>query len=189
MGGSGALSPPLQKGGLGGILSTVGPQREAHAVRVNLTSGGWWELETRPRWEQMRGILTETAQGREDEAGLAEQVLLALTTAWSFTEEVSVASLARRDPRDTAAAMNVLEHEVGSLGAGRRPKEHAEGLFQGLAAGAVPDEFAEVHIFAHTGWTWQELQETPADIVRKMAVYLAVKLARDSGGTLDFPER
>lgn len=149
------MSPPLQKRGLGGILSTVGPQREAHAVRVNLTSGGWWELETRPRWGQMRGILTETAQGREDEAGLAEQVLLALTTAWSFTEEVSVASLARRDPRDTAAAMNVLEHEVGSLGAGRRPKEHAEGLFQGLAAGAVPDEFAEVHILAHTGRSYK----------------------------------
>ena len=41
---------------------------------------------------------------------------------------------------------------------------------------------------AATGWTWHALGETPADIVHRMAVYLAVKGARDTRGTLVFSE-
>ena len=41
---------------------------------------------------------------------------------------------------------------------------------------------------AATGWSWQTLQETPADVVQKMAVYLTVTQTIQSKGSLDFPD-
>ena len=38
---------------------------------------------------------------------------------------------------------------------------------------------------AVTGWTWSELQETPADVVEDLALYLAVKDTWEHGGELD----
>jgi hypothetical protein len=87
------------------------------------------------------------------------------------------------------AAMELLKAEVTPLWNGQGPKRLAEALFGSLVTGGrIPDEFVDAHIMAATGWTWATLMETPADVVEKMALYLAVRQARDLGGTLDFPE-
>tara|TARA_Y100000310_G_scaffold289770_1_gene316415 strand:- start:104 stop:241 length:138 start_codon:yes stop_codon:yes gene_type:complete len=39
-----------------------------------------------------------------------------------------------------------------------------------------------------TGWTWDELQATPYDVVQRTRIYLQVKHVKEHGGTLDFPE-
>lgn len=41
---------------------------------------------------------------------------------------------------------------------------------------------------AATGWTWEELQQTPAEIVNLMSLYLAVRSTKESGGDLHFDE-
>ena len=65
----------------------------------------------------------------------------------------------------------------------------AERLFAALAAlaaGSVPPEFAEAHLMLATGWSWRDLQETPADVVDRTWTYLAVRQTRQSGGALEF---
>ena len=61
----------------------------------------------------------------------------------------------------------------------------AERLFAALAAGSVPPEFAEAHLMLATGWSWRDLQETPADVVDRTWTYLAVRQTRQSGGALE----
>ena len=65
----------------------------------------------------------------------------------------------------------------------------AEKLYRGLNSGVLTDEFAEAHIMAATGWSWQELQNTPADVVEMMVTYLCVTQAISSGSTLDLPDQ
>ena len=36
-----------------------------------------------------------------------------------------------------------------------------------------------------TGWSWRDLQETPADVVDRTWTYLAVRQTRQSGGALE----
>ena len=62
----------------------------------------------------------------------------------------------------------------------------AEELFAALMSGQVPAEFVETHLMAATGWSWQRLKKTPADVVRRMATYLAVANAVEGGGALNF---
>lgn len=35
-----------------------------------------------------------------------------------------------------------------------------------------------------TGWSWPELMGTPIDVVKKHQLYLLVKAARESGGSM-----
>ena len=157
--------------------------------RVELPSGGWWEIETRPRWRHVR----EWANSADGLAGLSgadlsQHALISLTTAWSFQDEISLETLAHRDAEDVLAAMEILKREVAPLWDSDSPRELAEALFAGLVRGRVPGEFADVHLMALTGWSWDTLMKTPADVVERMAIYLAVKEARESGQTLDYPE-
>ena len=127
----------------------------------------------------------------DDEYGqgyLVERALVSLTTGWSFREEISAESLTQLDVEDVIAAMELLKWEVAPLLDGHTPRPLAEDLFVGLARGSVPEQFAEPHIMALTGWSWETLQETPADVVELVAIYLAVKQAIDFGGIVDFPE-
>ena len=94
----------------------------------------------------------------------------------------------RREPQDVVAILELLEREVAPLWRSGTSKLLAEELLSGLATGLVPDEFAEAHMMAQTGWSWETLQETPADVVERMATYLAVREAREIGGTLDLSE-
>ena len=48
----------------------------------------------------------------------------------------------------------------------------------------MPEAFEEAHLMWRTGWTWQQLQKTPADVVELMSVYLSVVDAMESGGSV-----
>ena len=169
-----------------------GDEMDAEGVnRVALPSGGWWDLLTRPRWGDIGCLVVLEAPGGEEVGApataepLLDLALIALTDAWSFGEPVNAGALADREPADVTAVVEVLGRELlprWLAGDGVRP---AEALFEGLVAGRVPRQFAEVHMMAQTGWSWAQLQQTPADVVERMAVYLAVTEARRSGGAVD----
>ena len=115
-------------------------------------------------------------------------MLATVTGSWSFRDEVSPHSVAGRDPADLEAALEVFHRTVVPYL--RRPghKEMAEELFAGLLTGKVPPMFVDAWLMDATGWSWQVLQDTPADLVDRVVVYAAVKQARAAGGVLDFPE-
>lgn len=151
-------------------------------VRVPLPSGGWWDVETRPTWAQAKEW-ERWAANNDD--GLPEMVLAQLTPAWSFSSAVSAEAVAQRDPADVAAAMDAAERTVARLADARASKETAEALFAALVAGRVPEEFADVHLMASTGWSYEELQRTPADVVERMSTYLSVRAAYETGGVME----
>lgn len=49
-------------------------------------------------------------------------------------------------------------------------------------------EFGDVAIMHATGWSWDELMNTPIHIVQKYQMYLAVRNAKINGGSLDFDD-
>ncbi len=65
----------------------------------------------------------------------------------------------------------------------------AEKLYRGLLGGVLTEEFTEVHIMAATGWSWRELQNTPADVVEKMVTYLGVTQALNSDSSFDITDQ
>ena len=149
--------------------------------RVSLPSGGWWEIVTRPLWRHVG------AWGHNSK-GLAERALVSLTTAWSFEEEVSREALSLRHEQDLIAVLETLQRDLLPLLAGDNPQQATENLLAGLVAGRIPREFAEAHVMAATGWSWQTLQDTPADVVHTMAIYLAVTGARQGHTSLEFDD-
>jgi hypothetical protein len=155
--------------------------------RVQLPSGGWWEVQTRPLW---RHVWQWSSEGRhlDGSPSLIDLALLSLTAAWSFGEEITFESLARRDESDLLAVYRVLCSEIISPLERPSPREKAQALFASLAAGQVPPEFAEAHLMARTGWTWHVLQDTPADVVQQMWIYLAVAQVWHTGSLLEFPD-
>tara|TARA_Y100000310_G_scaffold50965_1_gene47020 strand:- start:165 stop:332 length:168 start_codon:yes stop_codon:yes gene_type:complete len=55
----------------------------------------------------------------------------------------------------------------------------------------MPPEFSDVNLMMATGWTWHELEETPAEIVRLVSIHLVVKDAKDNDKHIsleDWPE-
>ena len=150
-------------------------------MRVPLPSGGWWDVETRPTWAQAK----EWERWASEDDGLPERVLAQLTVGWSFSSAVSAEAVAQRHPADVAAAMDAVERTVARLADARSSKEMAEGLFAALVAGRVPEEFADVHLMASTGWSHDELRRTPADVVERMSTYLSVKTAYETGGVME----
>ena len=155
--------------------------------RIVLPSGGWWDLTTRPRWKHVRRWASERPRLPGD-SRLVEVALACLTTAWSFAEEVSPEAVADRDAEDLVVALEEVGRVVARLVAVGDPEALAQELFAGAVAGQIPPLFAEAHLMAATGWSWHTLQETPADVVQTMAIYLAVEQTRDIGGTLDIPD-
>ena len=147
--------------------------------RVALPSGGWWEIVTRPLWRHV-------SIWEHESRGLAERALVSLTTAWSFDEEVSSETLSLRHEQDLIAVLETLQRELLPLLASGNPEQAAEELFAGLVEDRIPREFAEAHLMAATGWSWQTLQDTPADVVHRMAIYLAVTGARQTQTSMDF---
>ena len=151
---------------------------------MKLPSGGWWDLRTRPLWKHVTEWRGAVRAGEREQA-LLERALVSLTTGWSFSEEIATESIGSRDADDLAAVLEVLCREVEPFEATRRPTELAEWLFAALTDGRVPAEFAEAHLMLATGWSWRELQETPADVVERAWVYVAVRETREAGGALD----
>ena len=149
-------------------------------ARVRLPSGGWWEIRTRPLWRDVSEWRRAVRAGEEEQA-LSERALVSLTTGWSFREEIDPESVGGRDAEDLAAVLEVLCREVEPLEPADRS---AERLFAALAEGRVPAEFAEAHLMLATGWSWRELQETPADVVERTWVYVAVREVKRGGGII-----
>ena len=153
-------------------------------VRVNLPSGGWWDIRTRPLWKHVSDWRRAVRAGAK-RTGLLEGALVSLTTGWSFAEEVRPESLARRESGDLAAVLEVFCRQAGPFASANGSAAAAERLFAALAAGSVPPDFAEAHLMLATGWSWRDLQETPADVVDRTWTYLAVRQTRQSGGALE----
>ena len=154
-------------------------------VRVKLPSGGWWDIRTRPLWKHVSDWRRSVRAGAK-RTGLLERALVSLTTGWSFAEEVRPETLARREAGDLAAVLKVFCQRAESFAVAQDSAASAERLFAALAAGSVPPEFAEAHLMLATGWSWRDLQETPADVVDRTWTYLAVRQTRQSGGALEF---
>ena len=150
-------------------------------TRVELPSGGWWDVETRPTWAQVE----EWGRWAAEDDTFPERVLAQLTLAWSFPERVGLEPISRRSAADVAAAMDAVERRTVPLAYVQSSKEMAEGLFEGLVAGRVPEEFADVHLMASTGWSYDELLRTPADVVERMSTYLSVRSAYETGGAME----
>ena len=88
--------------------------------RVELPSGGWWEIETRPNWGEMmqiRRILVEMGdEGAEGEDFLTT-VMAMLTRAWSYQDEtgpleVSVETINGLDIMDASEIMYEVNETV-----------------------------------------------------------------------------
>ena len=95
-------------------------------VRVALPTGGWWDVETRPTWAQVK----EWERWAAEDDVFPERVLAQLTLAWSFLESVGLEALSRRSAADVAAAMDAVERRAVPLADARSSKELAEGLFE-----------------------------------------------------------
>ena len=154
---------------------------------MEMPSGRWWEIEERPRWKHLRAIAGLPDRDKAGGAGrdLAEETLAVLTTDWGFEEPVSPAAVLDREPDDLASALAEAGSVMERLFEVRKHRDAlAMELFAGLMAGRVPEAFEEVHLMSRTGWTWEQLQETPADVVEMMSVYLSVVDAMESGGSV-----
>ena len=155
--------------------------------RIYLPSGGWWEITTRPLWRHTRTWFT-ALHGPDSDRDLVLVALASLTTAWSFREDISAETVAGRKAIDLVAILEVFQRDVASQLTSAIPAGLSETLFAGLLNDSIPAEFAEVALMAATGWSWHTLETTPADVVQRMAVYLAVRQAREAGGSLDFTD-
>ena len=153
------------------------------AVRIDLPSGGWWELASRPAWRRMRPLIDYGSTG-----ALASRALIQLTRRWSFPEPVSERAVLSRDREDVAAALETLNRELLQPLREAGSRESAEALFTGMVAGSVPPGFVDVCLMTATGWTWRELSETPADVVIRTALLIAVRDARERGDDIDIWE-
>ena len=156
--------------------------------RIELPSGRWWEIEGRPRWKHLREMTRlrgGDTGGEESVGGLAEEALAVLTTAWGFEEPVCPESVRNREPGDLAAALAEAGAVMERLSRVRKERDAlAVELFAGLVRGEESEAFEEARLMCRTGWTWDELQETPADVVEMMSVYLSVVEAMESGGSV-----
>ena len=156
-------------------------------TRCELSSGGWWDLIARPQWKHVRRW-TDWHERLGDDCQLAMCALAALTPAWSFDEAIDPRSVRRRSEEDLCLALRAfLDGPMARLGK-NADIQPAEDLFEGLLIGKIPESFVEVHLMTMTGWSWQTLQETPADVVQRMSIYLAVRQARDRGGSVVYVE-
>ena len=124
----------------------------------------------RPSWSE----LSELGDAGQD---LVERALATLTAGWSFPEDVSLRAVASRDASDLIAVLEAFQRQVAPHMERVSPRREAEHLFAGMISGRLPEAFSEVHLMASTGWSWDTLQKTPADVVRRMATYQAVTRA------------
>ena len=114
--------------------------------------------------------------------------LASLTSAWSFDEVIAKQTVAGRETEDLVEILQVIQRDIVPQLTSVIPARLSETLFAGLLNGCIPVEFAEVALMAATGWSWHALEVTPVDVVQRMAVYLAVHQAQETGGTLVFPD-
>ena len=86
--------------------------------RFELPSGGWWELIVRPTWGDMKPITAKLRSAQMDGAEQEDQldvIIAALTTAWSFDEDVEADTIANRQMADLIPVMKVVVDEIVPL--------------------------------------------------------------------------
>ena len=59
--------------------------------------------------------------------------------------------------------------------------DEAERVFGALVADRIPDDYRDEALMADTGWSWQELQDTPEDVARRIRLYLSVRFVVERG--------
>ena len=101
---------------------------------------------------------------------------------------IEAASIERIDAGDVVVALRAVHRSLAALWNPARQRDLAERLFVEMTSGRIPAEFDEARIMALTGWNWQTLHETPADVVDAMTTYLSVRQVREQGGEMDFSE-
>ena len=52
----------------------------------------------------------------------------------------------------------------------------------------VPALWQESHVLAETGWTWEQLNATPADVVNRLLLYKQVRHVTEHGGNMRFDD-
>ena len=57
-----------------------------------------------------------------------------------------------------------------------------------MASKRVPPEYSDIQLMQLTGWSWDELQNTPIDVAQRTQVYLLVKHAKESGVEVDIED-
>ena len=70
--------------------------------RVELPSGGWWEIKTRLTWGEQQDIVTEAAKEArsETDTGMFDTVIARVSAGWSFDEPITVETIRGRDGDD-----------------------------------------------------------------------------------------
>ena len=148
---------------------------------VDLPSGEWWSLKTRLTHGETKRL---AELGPAVDPSMVGVVLARLTIDWGFAEASTPTAILRRDLSDLDAVISVVRDELVPALEALNTQGEAEHLFDGMVRGTLPPDYADVALLAATGWTWQELQETPSDIVHRMRVYLAVQSVAERGGEL-----
>jgi hypothetical protein len=146
--------------------------------RLELPSGGWWVLDTRISHRVSSELFT-LLKGNES-AGLG-RVLSGMTVAWGFSDSPSAEAVMQREIGDIEAAMAIIRDNLIPALRHWSSTEEAERVFEALVSGQVPCGYSDVALMESTGWSWQELQDTPEDVVRGMRMYLSVKSAVEQG--------
>jgi hypothetical protein len=146
--------------------------------RLELPSGGWWALDTRISHRVASELFTLLKSN--DSAGLG-RVLFGMTVAWGFSDRPSAEAVMQREIGDIEVATSVIRDDL--IPGLRRwtSTEEAERVFEALVSGQTPSGYSDIALMESTGWSWQELQDTPEDVVRGMRVYLSVKSAVEQG--------
>ncbi|HHZ63134.1 MAG TPA: hypothetical protein EYN53_10910 [Dehalococcoidia bacterium] len=108
-------------------------------------------------------------------------VLSCMTVAWGFDDIPSVEAVTQRDFRDIEAAAMVLRDELIPALRILETTDEAERVFGALVADRIPDDYRDEPLVADTGWSWQELQDTPEDVARRMRLYLSVRSVVERG--------
>jgi hypothetical protein len=104
-----------------------------------------------------------------------------MTVAWSFVESPSPDSVMEREVSDIEVATSVIRDELIPALQRWASTEEAERVLEALVSGRVPCGYSDVALMESTGWSWQELQDTPEGVVRGMRMYLSVKSVVEQG--------
>ncbi len=84
--------------------------------RIELPSGGWWEIETEPKWGDIKAVLNEFRKSGDSAADVMDFVLIRFSTAWSFDDEtINLETLAKRSLEDVVPVLGEVMAKVSPL--------------------------------------------------------------------------
>ena len=85
-------------------------------VRVELPSGGWWEIETRPRWKVIRSFSAAfSADGNVDLIELIDGLVVAVSIGWSYEDEITKESIGELDMAELGPVFQIVVEKIVPL--------------------------------------------------------------------------